>query len=323
MIRTVTAGALLALIMASGAMAQTAPHPTPQAAPAAEVPPPPPPPPAAPPSEWRTVPPENLMVIETTKGRVLVELAPEVAPLHVERMRLLARNGFFDNLTWHRVIDLFMAQTGDPLGTGDGQSAYPDLKAEFTFRRGPDLPFAPVAAPAGAVLGFVHSLPIETQPDSFMATTADHMVHGWGVYCPGVAGMARDDNPDSANSQFFLMRQPYPSLDKRYTVWGTVVSGLDVVRSLKTGAEGSGLVTDPDRMTTVRIAADLPEADRPSVQVLDTASPRFRALVDLTRASKGADFSVCDIVLPVQVSGGALAAAAPASAGAPGAAGPT
>jgi peptidylprolyl isomerase len=86
-------------------------------------------------SEWRTVPPENLLVIDTTKGRVLVELTPEIAPLHVERMRLLARNGFFDGLTWHRVIDWFMAQTGDPLGNGEGQSAYPDLKAEFTFRR--------------------------------------------------------------------------------------------------------------------------------------------------------------------------------------------
>jgi peptidylprolyl isomerase len=94
------------------------------------------------------------------------------------------------------------------------------------------------------------------------------------------------------------------------------------VRSLKTGAEGSGLVTDPDRMTTVRIAADLPEADRPSVQVLDTASPRFRALVDLTRASRGADFSVCDIVLPVQVAGGLVVAAAPAGTAAAGASGP-
>lgn len=316
MIRTAAAGAVMALILGAPAFAQTAPEAAP--------PPPPAPPVSTPASEWRTVAPENLMVINTTKGRVLVELAPEIAPLHVERMRLLARNGFFDNLTWHRVIDLFMAQTGDPLGTGDGQSAYPDVKAEFTFRRGPEMPFAAVAAPAGAVLGFVNSLPVETQPDTFMATNADKKVHGWGIYCPGVAGMARDDNPDSANSQFFLMRQPYPSLDKRYTVWGVVVSGLDVVRSLKTGAEGSGLVTDPDRMNTVRIAADLPEADRPSVQVLDTESPRFRTLVNTTRTAMGADFSVCDIVLPVQVGGGvAPAAAAPATALTAGSAGPT
>ena len=276
---------------------------------AADAAPKPPAPPASTPvSEWRVVPPENLMVIDTTKGRVMVELAPEIAPLHVERMRLLARTGFFDGLKWHRVIDQFMAQTGDPLGTGEGQSPYPDLKAEFTFRRGPELGFASVAAPAGAELGFFHSLPVQTQPDAVMATTADHKVHGWGVYCPGVAGMARDDNPDSANSQFFLMRQPYPSLDKRYTVWGAVVSGLDVVRGLKVGEGDNGLVSEPDVMTRVRIASDIPEAERPVVQVLDTASPRFRALVADTRAARGADFSVCDIVVPAQVT-------QPASAG--------
>lgn len=262
------------------------------------------PPVGAPPSEWRTVPPENLLVIDTTKGRVLVEMIPEIAPLHVERMRLLARNGFFDNLTWHRVIDQFMAQTGDPLGTGDGQSPYPDLKAEFTFRRGPELGFAPVAAPAGAQLGFVHALPIQTQPDAMMATTADHKVHGWGLYCPGVAGMARDDNPDSANSQFFLMRQAYPSLDKRYTVWGVTVAGLDVVRAIKVGDGDNGVVTsDPDRMTRVRVASDLPESERPVAQILDTASPRFLELVAAIRAEKGADFSACDVVLPSQVTG--------------------
>ncbi len=254
-------------------------------------------------NEWRAVPAENLLVIDTSKGRVLVELAPEVAPGHVERIRLLAGKGFFDGLLWHRVIDQFMAQTGDPLGTGEGQSAYPDLKAEFTFRRDGQTPFTPVAAPAGAVLGFLHSLPVQTQPDAYMATTADHKVHAWGLYCPGVAGMARDEAPDSANSQFFLMRQPYPSLDKRYTIWGRVISGLDVVRALKFSPNPDGIVTDPDRMTRVRVASDLPEAERPTAQVLDTTSPQFRALAEAARQARGADFSVCDIDLPVQVGG--------------------
>jgi peptidylprolyl isomerase len=254
-------------------------------------------------SDWRAVPAENLLVIDTNKGRVLVELAPEVAPGHVERMRLLARRGFFDRLVWHRVIDQFMAQTGDPLGTGEGQSPYPDLKAEFTFRRDGQTPFTAVATPAGAVLGFLHSLPIQTQPDTFMATTADQKVHAWGLYCPGVAGMARDEAPDSANSQFFLMRQPYPSLDKRYTIFGRVVSGLDVVRALKASPNPDGIVTGPDRMTRVRVASDLPAAERPTVQVLDTNSPRFRGLAEAARQAKGADFSVCDIDLPVQVAG--------------------
>ena len=268
--------------------------------------------PLAPPaatSDWRTIAPENLLVIDTSKGRVLVELAPEIAPLHVERIRLLAGIGLYDNLLWHRVIDQFMAQTGDPLGSGEGQSAYPDLKAEFTFRRGTELAFTPVAAPAGALIGFVGSLPIQTQPDSFMPNTTDGKVHGWALYCPGVAGMARDEGNDTANSQFFLMRQPYPSLDKRYTVWGRVVSGLDVVRSLKTGTDASGMVTDPDRMLRVRVASTLPETERPVVQIVDNRSPLFRALVDSARATRGADFSPCDIELPVQVSSPAPAPA--------------
>ena len=260
-------------------------------------------------SEWRTVAPENLLVIDTNKGRILVELAPELAPGHVERIRLLAGRGFYDNQVWHRVIDQFMAQTGDPLGTGEGQSPYPDLKAEFTFRRDGQTPFTAVAAPAGAVLGFVHSLPIQTQPDAYMATTADRKVHAWGLYCPGVAGMARDEAPDSANSQFFLMRQPYPSLDKRYTIWGRVVSGLDVVRALKASPNPDGIVTGPDRMIRVRAASDMPEAERPTVQVLDTGSARFRTLAEAARQAKGADFSVCDIDLPVQVVGAPAPAA--------------
>ncbi|MBU4239044.1 MAG: peptidylprolyl isomerase [Alphaproteobacteria bacterium] len=282
-IRNTLMAAGLAALLASPALAQQA-----------AVPPPPP-------TEWRAVAPDNLLVIDTTKGRILVELTPEIAPAHVERIKLLASRGFYDNLAWHRVIDWFMAQTGDPLGTGDGQSWYPDLKAEFTFRRGPDMAFTPAAAPAGGLIGFYHSLPVQTQPDALMAGTADRKVHGWGLYCPGVAGMARDEGNDTANSQFFLMRQAYPALDKRYTVWGRVVVGLEVVRALKASPNPDGVVTDPDRMTRVRLASDLPSAERPAVQMLNTTSPTFRALVNQARQAKGADFSVCDIDVPVRL----------------------
>jgi len=288
-VSTGLAAAASVLILAGSAWAQEA-APTPAASAMVE-------------SAWRTVAPENLLVIDTSKGRILVELAPELAPGHVERIRLLAGRGFYDGQFWHRVIDQFMAQTGDPLGNGEGQSPYPDLKAEFTFRRDAQTPFTAVAAPAGAVVGFLHSLPVQTQPDAVMATTADKKVHAWGLYCPGVAGMARDEAPDSANSQFFLMRQPYPSLDKRYTIWGRVISGLDVVRALKFSPNPDGIVSDPDRMTRVRVASELPAAERPTARVLDTASPQFRALAEAARQAKGADFSVCDIDLPVQVAG--------------------
>ena len=282
------------MAMAAAVLASTAGAALAQDATAVPAPPPPP-------GEWRTIAPENLLVIDTNKGRVLVELAPELAPAHVERIKLLASRGFFDNLVWHRVIDWFMAQTGDPLGTGEGQSWYPDLKAEFTFRRGADMDFTPVAAPVGALVGFVDSIPVQTQPDALMSGTSDKKVHGWALYCPGVAGMARDEGNDTANSQFFLMRQAYPALDKRYTVWGRVVSGLDVVRSLKASDTPDGLVQGPDQMTRVRVASDLPEAERPTAAVLNTNSATFQTLAQQARQARGADFSVCDIELPVRV----------------------
>jgi peptidylprolyl isomerase len=254
-----------------------------------------------PPTEWRTVAAENLLVIDTTHGQILVELAPQIAPAHVERIKLLASRGFYDNLSWHRVIDWFMAQTGDPLGTGDGQSFYPDLKAEFTFRRGPEMDFTPVAAPSGSLIGYVGAVPVQTQPDALMTGTADRKVHGWGLYCPGTAGMARDEGADTANSQFFLMRQAYPALDKRYTVWGQVVAGLEAVRALKASPSPDGMVQAPDRMIRVRVASDLPEGERPAAAVLSTASPTFAALVQQARQARGADFSICDIELPVRV----------------------
>lgn len=289
-----TGAALLAALMASAATAQDAAPAPSDAAPREAAP-------AITADDWRTVAPDNLLVIDTSKGRILVEMTPEAAPGHVARIRLLAKAGFYDGVPWHRVIDAFMAQTGDPLGTGEGQSWHPDLKAEFTFRRDAQTPFVAVAAPAGALVGFVQSLPVQTQPDAVMRTTADGKVHAWGLYCPGVAGMARDDAPDSANSQFFLMRQPYPALDKRYTVWGRVVSGLDVVRALKFSPNPDGIVAEPDRMTRVRVAGDMAEGERPSVRLLSASSAPFRALVETTRAARGADFSVCDIDLPVEV----------------------
>ncbi|HEV2082495.1 MAG TPA: peptidylprolyl isomerase [Brevundimonas sp.] len=251
---------------------------------------------------WRRVAPENLLLIDTTKGRIILELMPEAAPQHVERIRLLSRLGIYDGLVWHRVIDWFMAQTGDPLGTGEGQSAYPDLAGEFTFRRGSDLPFTAASAPTGAVLGFMNSLPVQTQPDALMAGTSDGKVHAWGLYCPGVAGMARDEDPDTANSQFFIMRQAYPSLDKRYTIWGMTLEGLDVVRALKAGTDPSGVVTEPDRMIRARVVADLPESERPVVHVMRADNPAFGGMVAQMRTDRGADFSVCDLNLPVQIS---------------------
>jgi len=153
---------------------------------------------------------ENALVIETTRGNVVVEMRTDVAPAHAERMKLLARERFYDDVPFHRVIDGFMAQTGDGQhGNGTGGSKHPNLKAEFS-----DVP-----------------------------------------YKRGTVGMARTSNPNSANSQFFIMFEEGSFLNGQYTVIGEVVQGMDVVDKLKRGEPPS----DPDRMVRVQVAADVEE----------------------------------------------------------------
>ncbi|MDE2488697.1 MAG: peptidylprolyl isomerase [Alphaproteobacteria bacterium] len=249
-------------------------------------------------ADWRTPDPSNVLVIDTNKGRIFVEMIPEVAPQTVARVRELAHEHFYDGQKFFRVIENFMDQTGDPQNNGQGGSPMPNVPAEFTFRRGADTPFVLAADQTGAEVGFVKSLPVMTQPMALAALTTDQKVTGWALYCPGVAGFARDQDPNSGNSQFFLMRAAYPSLEKRYTAWGRVVAGEDVVRAIKVGEP----VAEPmDVMERVRLLADLPEDQRPKLRVIDPNGSWFKAEIARTRAAKGADFSACDIDIPSEV----------------------
>jgi len=249
------------------------------------------------PRNWRPVDPENTLYIDTVHGRIVIEMYPEVAPFHIERIKTLTRAHFYDGLTFHRVVDGFMAQTGDPLGTGEGASNLPDLHQEFLFRRGPDMPFVQAAQQSGAYLGFYKALPIESAPDAQMRVTADGRVSANALHCQGVVSMARAEDDNSANSQFFIMRAPYPALNKRYTIWGRVVWGQEAVMQLAVGNPPP----TPDRMLSVRVAGDLPEAERAPIYVLRTDGPQFRQLIDDTRRRRGADFSVCDVQIPARV----------------------
>ncbi|HUH10371.1 MAG TPA: peptidylprolyl isomerase [Brevundimonas sp.] len=256
-------------------------------------------------AEWRTVSPENLWVIDTSKGRVLVELEPRAAPAHIERIRTLTNRGFYDGLKFHRVIPNFMAQTGDPEGTGAGGSDLPDIKGEFSFRRGRDSGFAPVENSGPGLRGIMGSLPIMTQPDAQMFVTADLKVGASGLFCPGVAGMARASSPDSANSQFYLMTGQNDALNGGYTTFGRVLQGLDVVRALKAGSDAEdGKVADPDVMTKVQLASALPEGQRPTVRVAVPGSAAFNAAVEAARTARGAQFGICDVQPVVEVTGG-------------------
>lgn len=253
-----------------------------------------PPKPAA--SDWRTPDPENVLVVETNKGRIIVELAPGVAPAHVERIKTLTRQGFYDGRSFFRVIDGFMDQTGDPQETGEGQSSLPNLEPEFGFRRGPGQPMAVLDKPGGKEAGLIGVMPVISEPIMQSMMTLDGKVGAYVPFCPGVLGMARASEPNSANSQFFFMRSAYRTLDTKYTAFGRVISGLDVVRAIKTGEP----VEEPrDRMQRVRVLADIPEAERPNVRVIDTRGAWFRAYA--ADAAKAVGFNVCDLEVPSEV----------------------
>jgi cyclophilin family peptidyl-prolyl cis-trans isomerase len=156
--------------------------------------------------------PENTLYMDLTYGRVVIKLRPDLAPHHVAQVKKLVRQHFYDGTPFHRVIPGFMAQGGDPTGTGGGGSNLPDLKAEFTKTH----------------------------------------------FGRGVIGAARTPDPNSANSQFFIMLADNSNLDGQYTVWGEVVSGMEFVDKIKKGDPdvSDGLVSKPDKIVRMQIAVD-------------------------------------------------------------------
>ena len=242
-------------------------------------------------STWHPLDPAATLVIDTTKGRILVEMQPALAPRAVERVTLLAREGVYDGLLFHRVIDHFVDQTGNPNNKDGGTSSHPDLAPEFTFPLDAG-GYMPATKPSDGFAGFVGSLPIAGSSP----LQSGGKLRGWAAYCAGVVGMGRQEAPGSANSEIFLMRDAARRLDHDYTAFGRVVVGLDVVRAIAVGEPPEA----PDRMKRVRLLADLPDDDRPRFERMDEHDPAFAALIAQTRAAEGADFSVCDIDIPIR-----------------------
>lgn len=262
----------------------------------------------APDSAWRDVDPENTILIDTDRGKIAVELFPKVAPNHVERIKTLTSQKFYDFITFHRVIDGFMNQTGDPKGDGTGNSDLPDLKAEFTFRRPASMPVTLIGARpidvknpnSGEIgVGFYKSLPVATQPSSQAILTKDGKVEAFGIHCPGVTSMARSGE-NTGNSQFFLMRGAAPWLDTQYSIWGNTVMGREHLTKFTVGTKGdAGFV--PDKMNSVRLLSELPEAERPKIQVLKTSSPAFKTHMASLRKADGSYPDICDMSVPTRV----------------------
>jgi cyclophilin family peptidyl-prolyl cis-trans isomerase len=156
---------------------------------------------------------ENTLIMDLKSGPVTIALRPDLAPAHVARIKELTRRGFYDGVVFHRVIPDFMAQTGDPTGTGSGGSDLPDLKAEFSNEK----------------------------------------------HKRGTVSAARTNNPNSANSQFFICFGDAPWLDRQYSVWGEVIEGMDHVDAIKKGGEhNNGQISGaPDKIERLRVEADV------------------------------------------------------------------
>jgi peptidylprolyl isomerase len=247
------------------------------------------------PEEWRQADASNLIVMQTSKGRIIIEMLPEAAPAHAEQFRTIASGDKWDGTIFHRVIDDFMAQGGDIRAVNEEGSGLSDLEGEFTFRAKPgEMEINPIGPIDSASQGLYRGFPIATQAQFLAELTGDSSVDRWIPHCPGVVSTARTDNPNSANSQFFLMRYQAEHLDKKYTAWGRVVDGFDVVRALKTGPKPNGTpITNPDTLTRAYMITDLPEAERPEVWIQRSDTQEWTDR--LARADQdGTD--ICDVM---------------------------
>jgi cyclophilin family peptidyl-prolyl cis-trans isomerase len=257
----------------------------------------------APETVWRKIDQENTVYMDLPAGLVIIELRPDFAPGHVKQIKTLVRDGFYNGLSFHRVIEGFMAQGGDPAGTGAGGSELPDLKAEFTRDTSDTDEFVEIGRDRIAPrVGFINGMPFGAQPEALRAFKADRHVDLWPLHCPRVMSMARTGDPNSANSQFFLMiGDSRLNLDRRYTAWGWIVDGFEASRRIARGEPP----TRPTPIMRVRIAADVPDADRREVEVLRTDSETFmryikaRGDVDETGSVK----DICEIKIPARING--------------------
>ncbi len=256
--------------------------------------------------EWRKVDPENLVVMDTNYGRILIELAPEFAPKHVERFRALVRAKFYDNKSFYRVIDGFVAQGG--IGEGDDKKLpeWPPLKAEFDQKITGDTPFTPLGSPDlfAKEVGHIEGFPVGRDWDDGRM---------WLVHCPGTVAMARDTDPDTGGTEFYIPIGHAPRrLDRNLTAFGRVLEGMQYVQKLNRGDPkvDSGVIKEEakrDPILRARMAADIPAAERPRIEVMDTASKAFEEF-KAQRRNPAPDFykrvaknlDICAFNAPVQ-----------------------
>lgn len=230
---------------------------------------------------WRPVDPADLVRLELPDGEVLIELAPEFAPKTVEQFKRLVGEGFYDGLTFYRVIDGFVAQGGDGSDMAESPNEVPALPAEFERAWSDELPFVSVQKPDlfAPETGFI---------DGFAAARDPEEGRIWLAHCPGVVAMARNNAPDSGSTDFYIVIGQAPRyLDRNLTVFGRVIEGMEIVQRIRRGdPAANGMIPEGEPRTEIVRAAlgeSLPEAERGTVEVEDTASEAFRRVLQARR----------------------------------------
>jgi len=256
--------------------------------------------------DWRTIDPENLMVIELAKGRVLIELAPGFAPQHVANVRRLVRERYFDGLSVMRVQDNYVAQWGDADGKKPVKTAQKTLPAEFFRRFDEALPFSPLPDPDAyaAQTGFTEGMPSARDPVTGQT---------WLTHCYAMVGAGRDNAADSGGGTelYAVIGHAPRHLDRNVTLLGRVVQGIEQLSTLPRGTGTLGFYEQPNQrvlLRRVRMASDLPVAQRPVLEALRTDTPTWQAFVEARRSRHEAWFAeptgrieVCNVPLPIRV----------------------
>jgi cyclophilin family peptidyl-prolyl cis-trans isomerase len=260
---------------------------------------------AAPASAWRSLAPENTLYMQLPAGRVIIELAPAFAPLHVANIRTLVQENYFDGLAVLRAQDNYVVQWGDPDDNKSLGSAKATLEAEFTARETPEMRFAPLPDRDGYApqSGFAAGLPAARNPANRRA---------WLANCYGMVGVGRDNDPQSGNgsSLFVVIGQAPRQLDRNITLVGRVWSGMELLSTLHRGSGPLGFYETSQERTgllSIRMAADVPEAERTPLQVMRTDSPSFAQYVAARRNRREDWFKVpagfidvCNLPIPTR-----------------------
>lgn len=251
--------------------------------------------------DWREIPAEELLVIELESGKVHVALSPALAPKHVAQVKKLAREGFYDGLSFYRVIDGFVAQGGDPFGEKATKTSKKTLKAEFEGPLAKGYAFNPLGDADGfaPAAGFIASIPA-----GFDASTGA----AWHLHCAGAFAFGREDARDTASTEFYVALQPQRYLDRNMSVFGRVIDGMQHLQALRR-VEPPAEKTDDlgEQIRSVRVAADLPAETRETFEILDSARPIFADYAEARRNRPEAFFhfrpdylDICQFPVPVR-----------------------